>query len=191
MIDIIVVVFLIITGILVGYLCYKYIIKPFILEPNCLIDTETCVKMSYWNYGNSVLFHMEPSGYWCWFNGEDVYVYDSIQNTETCSQSLTDCEDGENCRKITFTPAYKLTKVPFVYSSQDTSENVCIESIEELKEYYESLNVKKKFLHERIPYTFFRSHGYTTNGYKQLSVKFSVYDAINLFESKNIIKISK
>lgn len=187
-IDIIVIFMIVIVGISLGYLFYKYVVRTTILEPNCLIDTNTCVKIAYWSYGDSVLFHMEPSGYWVWYNGTDLYLYDSISNSESCTQSLSDCEDGQNCRNVTFSPAYKIPKVPFVYSTESTYENVCIENVDQLIEYYESLNVKKKYLHERVAYQLLNSMGYSKNGYRQPSMKFDVFDAMKLFENKNIIQ---
>ena len=185
--NIIVIFAIIISGILLGYLLYKYGVRTFILETACILDTNTCVKIAYWNYGDSVLFHMEPSGYWAWYNGTDLYLYDSISNSESCSQSLSECEEGQNCRNVTFSPAYKIPKVPFVYSTESTYENVCIENVDQLIDYYESLNVKKQILHDRVAYQLLNSVGYTTNGYRQPSVKFDIYDAMKLFQNKNII----
>lgn len=55
-------------------LCY-YIIKPYILEPLCLVNSNSCAKITYYKYNNSVLMKMGASGTWIWYNGDRIYVY--------------------------------------------------------------------------------------------------------------------
>jgi hypothetical protein len=181
-------VMVVILGVCIGYLLYKYFIRTHILEPACLIDSDTCVKMSYWSYGNSVLFHVEPNGYWCWFNGTDLFIYDATLTSSKCPQGIY---EDSNLGEMKYQSAYKLDRLPNIYSTTNNQQIVCIDTVDSLIRYYESLNVKKRLLYDRVPYELLKSSGYTRKGYKQLSVKWDVYDSINLFNQKNIITIPK
>lgn len=179
----------VITGFCVGYLLYKYVINKKILEPLCLTNSSNCVTFDYWNYKNSILFNLTPNGYWCWFNGQDLYLYNTITNTSTCHE-VDVCDGSGDCVKTEFSSAFKIPKDPTIYNSGSTYENVCIESVDELIKYYESLNVRKKVIKYRVPKKLITQTGYSVNGYLSPVNKLDVYDCINFFVNKNIISIA-
>lgn len=65
----------IVLAIFTAFVIYSYIIRPYILEPMCLVDSNSCVRMSYYRYNNSALSKMGNSGLWIWFNGDKAFIY--------------------------------------------------------------------------------------------------------------------
>jgi hypothetical protein len=65
----------ILLALITGYVIYGLIVKPAILDPLCLTDTGSCVRMAFYRYNNSALVHMRNTGIWLWFNGHKAYVY--------------------------------------------------------------------------------------------------------------------
>lgn len=174
---------IIIAGIVMGWYIYETSVRQ-ILVDQCLLETGSCVKLSYLAYENSVIFKVEPYGYTCWYDGDSVYVYDAIANTETCPMTKT--EDGEVKR---FVSAYKLQKTPFIFSSSSTNQRVCLQTADETREYYLGMGAVEKVLHKRVEGVGGREKGYNIYGSKQRNSTFSVYDAVNLLAEEKIIKI--
>jgi hypothetical protein len=182
--DLIISVLVIISGIITGWYIYHGTVRD-ILVDQCVLETSTCVNLSYMSYENSVVFTVEPYGYTCWYDGDSVYVYDAIANTETCP--MTQMEDGTTKN---FVSAYKLQKTPFIFSSSSTNQTVCIESIDEIKAYYTGMGAIEKKLHKRVPgMESDKDKAYNIYGSKQSNSTFSVYDAVNLLVNEKIIKI--
>ena len=183
--DLILSVILIITAITAAWYIYEKHVRG-ILADQCLVDTYKCLIISYWSYENSVLFTIQPYGYTCWYDGDSIYVYDAITNTEVCPMTIVD----EDTNVVRFVPAYKLQKTPFIFSTSTTNQNVCVESIDSIKRYYEALGVVEKKLHKNVPGVFVSGNSrYNEYGTKLQTSKFSVYDAINLLVDEKIIKI--
>lgn len=65
----------IIVAVISGILITVFLLKPYVFEPLCLINTNQCIQISFRKYKNSVLVHMQPTGYWWWFNGEFIFVF--------------------------------------------------------------------------------------------------------------------
>jgi len=166
---------IIILGVATAYILYKTVVEPHVLRPMCLVDTAGCIQIGYYSYKNSVLGHMQPEGYWFWFNGESAYVF----NPDTTGLSCKDGKDG-----ITYSPAYKVNPVLGVTSSFE-----CIQTIDELKEFYTGKNVRFEYLYHRVPMD---TLGVQTKKGKSDKIikKFDIYDALNLMAQKNIINIS-
>jgi hypothetical protein len=176
---------LIISGIAMAWYVYENHIRA-ILAEQCLVDSYNCVTISYWSYENSVLFTLRPYGYSCWYDGDSIYVYDAIANTQLCPMTIID--DDTNIVK--FVSAYKLQKTPFLFSTSSSNQQVCIESIESIKKYYEDLGVTEKTLRKIVPGFFISgSSRYNESGTRYQNSNFSVYDAINLLVNEKIIKI--
>ena len=171
-----------VVGVCIGYLFYKYFIREKLLEPSCLLGSKTCLKISYYKYENSILFKVMPEGYWAWFDGEHLYIYDGNLTNSKCPTHSKN-EKGED---IVYQQVYKLNRVPVIANTTNTHEIACIEQVSDIVKYYESLNVKKKYLYKRLDKSVFESSGYTTSGYKQPSYKWSVYDTMNLLQSKKL-----
>jgi len=98
-----------------------YFLRPFVLEPLSLVDTNSNVQISYQQIQNSVLVNMAPTQYWWWFNGRNIYVY-GLPTGRLC--------EDENKK---YQPAFVI----------DTAENrvtgyQCIIKLEDLKSYYKN-----------------------------------------------------
>lgn len=179
-------IFIVFTSICLGYLIYKYFIYEKVLYPTCLVDTKTCVKVLYYSHGNSVLFHQEPNGYWGWFDGEDLYVFDASLTSSKCPTGISQDKDGND---VEYTSAYKITPVPTIYNTSSSNQVVCVETVSSLIKYYENLNVKKRYLYDRVDKRFVTSSDQLSS--KEVTVKLDIYDTINLLEENKIIKINK
>ena len=81
--------FIIIIAILTGYVIYKYIIEKYILMPFCLVDTDSCTKIEYYSFENSVLFSIPPSNYWIWYNDGKAYTYGELKSKSSCENGYT------------------------------------------------------------------------------------------------------
>ena len=88
-------------GILVGFLIYLLLLHPLVLTPLCLVDTEDCLSISYYNVDNTVLVNVEDNDYWIWYDGEKIYLYEPTLGLE-CSPSIEDspspsCSSDKDC----------------------------------------------------------------------------------------------
>lgn len=168
---------LIIIAILSGVVLYYKIVEPFILKPLCLSDSNSCLRLAYWNYNNSLLFHMEPIGYWVWFNGTQAFVFNVI-NGAVCPKG----DDG-----TVYSPAFPLDPVP----NAKPTKWECIENIDSLINLYENkFGVKKKFLWKRInPKLTINPKTVDTKSDIKGPVSLSVYDILNIFADRNIINL--
>lgn len=183
--DMIISLLLVICGVSMAWYVYEKHVRE-ALADQCLLDTFKCLTISYWSYENSVLFKLEPYGYTCWYDGDSIYVYDAIANTQLCPMTIVD----DDANVVKFVSAYKLQKTPFLFSSSSTNQQVCVESVESIEKYYRALGVVEKKLRKNIPGTFLSSNTrYNEYGTKQQNSTFSVYDAINLLVEEKIIKI--
>ena len=68
-------IYVIFIAVLLGYIIVKLYVKPQVLDKYCWTGTASCMKIDYWAKENSALINVSPSGYWIWFNGENVYIY--------------------------------------------------------------------------------------------------------------------
>lgn len=68
-------VLVIIVAILVGYIIANNYVKQKVLRPLCMVDSNSCIKISYYKYNNSVLVYINNSETWLWYNGIKVYIY--------------------------------------------------------------------------------------------------------------------
>jgi hypothetical protein len=121
--------FSIILGIVTGYVIYSKILKRTLLKNLCLSDTNSCVSIKYYSIKNSILFNMEPTGYWCWFNGVSAYLFGILT--------------GNTCQNKDYDPAYvidlkKSSTLPLGYE--------CIQNLSSLIEYY-SKNSREKYIY--------------------------------------------
>ena len=157
---------LIVLGILIGFLLYTYLVRP-VLVNNCFLETDNCVKISYWSYKNSVLAQIQPEGYWVWFNGNKAYVY--LPET-----------DNKICDSEEFVPAYSVSATT---EWQKPDAVVCIMNKERILKFYDANGVKSRTLYAKAkikPVTF----GQIPN-----PPQFSYLDVLNLLASKNIINL--
>ncbi len=62
-------------AIITAFVIYYYIARPIILEPLCMVNSNSCVRIAYYSYNNSALIHMRNTGIWIWYNGDKAYIY--------------------------------------------------------------------------------------------------------------------
>lgn len=128
--NLIVRILVVILAIVAGYVLYNYVIKPYVLDPTCLTNSNRCVRLSYQNYKNSALIHMQPTGFWIWFNGMKAYVFSPVTGKV--------CEDDKH------EPAYEvdpITGIPHAYG--------CITKLDDLQKFYDGKSEKKKYIYHR------------------------------------------
>lgn len=172
---------IIICAVATAYNLYIYIIEPHFLKNICLSDSNTCVRIAYWAHMNSALIHMEPAGYWIWFNGNKAWVYDSGLDGRTCEKLPGETD--------TFTPAYLLdlrSGLPHSYQ--------CVETIEEIQTLYDNLNVKKEYMYIRKPLEQLGSTSQNRLPSWQQRIdsvlpKLNALDVLNLLADRNIINL--
>ena len=122
----------IILAIATGIVIFSYIFRPYVLEPTCLVDTESCVRIAYYNYKNSVLAHMRNTGIWVWYNGFKAFVFGQIVG-EICKDSKK------------FSPAYTINTDTGVKEGYE-----CVTPLETLIEYYKEKGSKMKYIYIRV-----------------------------------------
>ena len=170
---------LIITAIITGILIYYTLVVKYILTPLCLVNSNECLYISYWNYNNSALIHMEPVGYWIWFNGSKAYIY-NVDGENTCLNN----SDGTS-----FKPAFPLD----MYPEAQPEPWLCIQDIESLIDLYENkLGVTKKFIYNRIPNNSTSPSQGDLIPPKKIKgpVSLSAKDILNIMENKNILNFT-
>jgi len=169
-----------VAAIALGYLATKYVIDPYIMTPNCMINNKECLTFKYYaDHNNTVLIYVEPYGYWVWFDGKYAYIYDTVRSINTCSD------------KDKFDPVYVVKHNSFKWVPV---ESKCIKKLDLLKqEYIGTKKIKLKKFKHRLPTFMLKSNGgvLDTNGNsaQQLGNKFEVNDIMKIFNSKNIISL--
>jgi len=168
---------IIILGVMVGVLLYNKVVNPYVLRPLCLTDSNSCMRIAYWNHENSVLFHWEPSGYWCWFNGEKAFVFDVI--------------NGAVCKDKKYQPVFPIEPYP----SAKPENWVCVENVNALIDKYENtFGVSKQYLWKRPKMqtkSITSTNTWERKQEKQIKgpVTLTIYDILNLFADRNVINL--
>ena len=109
-----------------------YIIRPYVLEPMSLVDTNASVRISYQQINNSVLVNMAPTQYWWWFNGQNIYVY-GLPTGRLCEQE----SEEENA---VYEPAFVING-----TNARLIGYQCIIRLEDLKTYYKKAPINYLF----------------------------------------------
>ena len=115
----------IIVGVIIGIMFYFKVWQPQVLSKMCLVNGTMCTNIKYWKYKNSVLFNMQPQGYWCWFNGEYAFLYDT-------SNSFP-CEDVDG---VNYQLAYRIP--PYRIHSSMQLQRLCILSLDQVIDLYKT-----------------------------------------------------
>lgn len=121
----------IIVAVFAALACVSFMVKPWVLEPLCLINSNECMEIEYWTLENSVIAHMQPTGYWIWYNGENVYVFGE--------------QTGQLCEDPNYEPAYVIDVV-----KNEILGYECVMPIEDILKYYTSQGSETKYLFKRI-----------------------------------------
>jgi hypothetical protein len=129
--NIIIRVVVIIIGIVSAYVFYSYFIEPSVLYPLCITNSETCNRMAYYKYKNSVLIKMQPSGYWIWYNGDNAFIYGQPTGIK--------CDDPSK-----YEPGFAInTKTGQKIGYQ------CIQKLDQLLSFYEKQS-SQEFVYDRM-----------------------------------------
>ena len=128
---------ILVLAFMVAYLLRIYWINPKVLEPMCLLNTNRCVKIEYYQRDNSLFAYVTPSAFRIWFNGTTFYVYEVGAST------------GRLCTDPKYQPAYE------VKPKRNAVENyTCIRSIAEVMKYYEGIPKKYVYIRTASPTQF-------------------------------------
>jgi hypothetical protein len=114
---------------------YYGLVKPKVLEPLCLLDTGKCVRIQYYALKNSALIHMQPTGFWVWFNANKAFVY-GINTGNVC----TDDDQGNK-----YEAAYYISP-----TQEQSVQYNCIRKLEDVKKYYTDNNAELGYLFFRV-----------------------------------------
>lgn len=122
---------IIIIALFTALACVIFILKPWVYEPLCLVDSNNCLEIEYWTLHNSVIAHAVPTGYWIWYNGRYVYIFGE--------------QTGRTCPNTDFQPVYVI----------DASENKilgyqCIQHFDGIFDYYKNYGEGKKSTFKRL-----------------------------------------
>lgn len=131
----------IIIAICTAYVVYKFIIKPLVLEPLCLVNSNSCVRMTYYAFENSALVQMQNTGLWVWFNGDRAFIYG-----QPVGQI---CKDPKK-----YQAAYS------VNTRTGLKEGYrCVVTLQEVLNFYKSKGVKPSNLIKKADYNSFDIYG--------------------------------
>jgi hypothetical protein len=103
-----------------AYVLRMYWVRPKLLEPSCLLNTDRCVKLVYYRKDNSALVFAEPAAFRIWFNGTTFYVYDVASGT------------GRKCVEADYEPAYEVQP-----KQSAVQKYACIRSLKSVLKLYE------------------------------------------------------
>jgi hypothetical protein len=127
----------ILVAICTAFFVYKYIVKPLILEPLCLVNSNSCVRMTYYAFENSALVQMQNTGLWVWFNGDRAFVY---------GQPV-----GQICKEPDkYQAAYSINTRTGLKEGYR-----CVVTLKEVLDFYKSKGVKSNNLIKKANYTSF------------------------------------
>lgn len=124
----------IVLAIFTGIVIYSYLIYPYVLEPICLVNTNSCIRIAYYSFKNSALAHMRNSGIWVWYNGYKAFVFG--QNVGNI------CAEKDGTTK--YEPAYAINT-----STGEKEGYECVTPLESLIDYYKQRG-KMKFIYTRV-----------------------------------------
>ncbi len=115
--------FIVAIGIIIAYYIVKYVIKPKILEPNCLVNSNTCVNVILWKSNNSFLAEIKPVELWMWFDGKYIYLY---------NQTTGNCDD-------TYEPSVVIQPIMLDGKiNYQRQKDQCVSSLNDVKIFYTS-----------------------------------------------------
>ena len=126
-------IWVIIVALFTALVFVVFILKPFVFEPLCLLKTNSALEIEYWTLENSVIAHAIPTGYWIWYNGDNVYVFGEPA--------------GKLCANNTnFEPAYVVDVV-----NHEILGYECVMHLEDILSYYQEQGAEKRYVFKHIP----------------------------------------
>lgn len=170
-------IFILITCFAIAYLLVEYLIKPKVLEPLCMINSEDCMEFDYFIDGNNVLINTKPNGYWIWIENDLGFVYGTQMNNNRC-------KDPES-----FEPVFRIS------NNKDDSwfinDYKCVQPLTQTLKKFKDKNIKKRTFKYKLPSKMLRSKGLVINQdgdlVTEIGNKLTANDVITIFKSKKIL----
>lgn len=113
----------IIFAIAIGYLFTVYLLGPTLYHNICLSDTNTCLEIEYYRIDNSALIHVINTGYWLWYTGKYLIIYNLAE--------------GLSC-----TTGYDAGIIYDFYTKSFTK--ACVMSFSEINDYYSKQTILER-----------------------------------------------
>jgi hypothetical protein len=123
-------IWVILLALICAFYVYQLYVKQKVLKPLCFIDTNSSLQIEYRKYGNSVLVHMIPTGFWVWFDGNEIFIY------------------GEPTGRMCTDEGYEAVYV-YDVSTQKVIGYQCAYNIDKVQEFYDQKNVPVEYIFER------------------------------------------
>lgn len=119
----------ILIAFLLGIVIVYYFVKPKILEPLGMVNTNRCLKIIYKTVGNTALVYVDPINRWFWYNDKKVFVYGDF--------------GGRYCQNTDeYEPAYVLdVSKEASYPGQGIGYE-CVKKLSLVKDFYENNEAK-------------------------------------------------
>ena len=124
----------IILAIAIGYLFTMYILGPSLYHKMCLSDTNSCLQIEYSRYENSALIHVLNSGFWLWYTGKYLIVYNLAEGLS--------CDKGYDPGLI------------YDFSTKSYTK-ACVMSFDNISNFYnQNTKIERLFLRVQSPYQY-------------------------------------
>lgn len=104
-------------AVICGYYFTTKIIQPMAFDSLCWTNTNNCLQIKYQKFQNSALIHVINSGFWLWFSGRYLIMYQTAPDLS--------CEDNYEPAIIYDFMTYSLTKY-------------CVGSLDSIKYFYDN-----------------------------------------------------
>lgn len=126
----------IIIASLSSIILYYLVLKPFLIK-KCLLNTQNCMQLAYQKYKNTILIHMQPTGYWIWYDGKDILLYGEPTG-RICTQENTEpayIYDTSNKQILGYKCVSKLNTIKDFYDKQTKVEYIFDSNIKNMNMY--------------------------------------------------------
>lgn len=123
---------ILLLSLMTGYVLYYLLIRPKVLEPLCLVNSEDCARLGYRTFGNSILINVSLTDYWIWYNGDKIFVYNPPISDLVCKTEMN------------YEPAYVVDQVTGLPSNYE-----CITRVIDVLKYYDKNGAKEQTIYTK------------------------------------------
>lgn len=120
----------IVLAMICAFAVYQFYIKNKVLKPLGFIETNSTLQIRYRRYGNSVLVHMLPTGFWVWFDGTEILIY------------------GEPTGALCKDEGYEAVYV-YDVATRKVIGYRCAHDIDTVQKFYDDKNIPVEYIFER------------------------------------------